>query len=198
MSCCPTGSWPQLQSSYKAQGTVTSLDGIEIYSVGTPNPKCIIWNYDIFGFDSGRSRQMCDLFAAEGYFVIMPDYFRGDWMDPTAPTFTYPKMVEFVKRTTTWSGVLESDCKKVLSYAKQHGAERFGAVGTCWGSYPVVKMAAWDEVKCGVSIHPSHGMLSKVLEEDEREMLSAVKCPQLFMPTGMFSTRFNPQRHVEF
>ena len=43
------------------------VEDLDIYFVGQ-GPKCIIWNYDIFGFDSGRgrSRQMCDLVADAG------------------------------------------------------------------------------------------------------------------------------------
>ena len=54
--------------------------GIKIYEVGS-GKKCIIYNHDIFGWtkaDSGRTRQLCDLFASNGYYVVLPDYFHGD------------------------------------------------------------------------------------------------------------------------
>ena len=38
---------------------------LEVYLVGNSS-KCVIWNYDWFGFDSGRTRQMCDFIAAHG------------------------------------------------------------------------------------------------------------------------------------
>jgi len=56
------------------------LKGIRIYEVGT-GKKCIIYNHDIFGWtkeDSGRTRQLCDLFASKGYYVVLPDYYHGD------------------------------------------------------------------------------------------------------------------------
>merc|ERR1712228_497675 len=94
------------------------------------------------------------------------------------------ELVAFVHKTTTWSG-LENDLKtKVLPFAKQNGAEVFGAVGTCWGSCPTVKMCAWDEFKAGVSMHPSHTPLFQMLGEDEKAALEAIKCPQYFMPAG--------------
>merc|ERR1712226_664551 len=63
MSCCPKAAWGELKNpDYKEKGTVEKVGDLDIYSVGQ-GPKCIIWNYDIFGFDSGRSRQMCDLVA---------------------------------------------------------------------------------------------------------------------------------------
>ena len=38
---------------------------LDVYLVGNSS-KCVIWNYDWFGFDSGRTRQMCDFIAAHG------------------------------------------------------------------------------------------------------------------------------------
>jgi len=184
MSCCPSGSWPELKLDYKAQGVVEDLgDGLNVYSVGKGKSKCIIWNYDIFGFDAGRTRQLCDLFASEGYFVVLPDWYRGDWKNPfgTPPE----ELVAFVSKVTNWTGYLEPDLKnKVLPFAKKNGAEVFGSIGTCWGSYPVVRMSAMDEFKCGVSMHPSHTPLIPMLKEDESEILKAIKCPQMFMPAG--------------
>lgn len=81
MSCCPPNSWPELATDYKSVGNVTKVGDLEIYYVGK-GPKCIIWNYDIFGFDSGRTRQLCDLFAKEGFLVVMPDFYRGVMCDP--------------------------------------------------------------------------------------------------------------------
>ena len=38
---------------------------LPIYVVGSGS-KAIIWNYDIFGFDSGRTKQLCDIVADAG------------------------------------------------------------------------------------------------------------------------------------
>ena len=68
MSCCPKGSWSELQpdASYVNQGVVDKIGAdLDVYRVGS-GPKCIIWNYDIFGFNSGRTRQVADNLAKEG------------------------------------------------------------------------------------------------------------------------------------
>ena len=44
----------------KFQGVVEKVEDLDLYVVGTGN-KCIIWNYDIFGFDSGRTRYLTSL-----------------------------------------------------------------------------------------------------------------------------------------
>ena len=43
---------------------------LEVYLVGNSS-KCVIWNYDWFGFDSGRTRQMCDFIAAHGNIITL-------------------------------------------------------------------------------------------------------------------------------
>lgn len=80
MSCCPKSGWPELKSDqeYKDRGQVDAkVNGsdLDIYRVGS-GEKCVLWCYDIFGFNSGRSRQLADLLSEQGYLVIMPDYYR--------------------------------------------------------------------------------------------------------------------------
>ena len=60
------------------QGKVETVANLDIYTVGTGG-KCIIWNYDIFGFATGgRTKQLADLLAEEGFLVIMPDFYRWE------------------------------------------------------------------------------------------------------------------------
>lgn len=42
----------------------------------------IIVMYDIFGFDSGRNKIVCDWYEKQGFSVYLPDFFRGDSFDP--------------------------------------------------------------------------------------------------------------------
>jgi len=92
MAFCPEGALGKLGTEgYVNKGVVEKVEDLDLYVVGTGN-KCIIWNYDIFGFDSGRTRQTADLFAEAGYLVIIPDFYRGTWKDPTSPD-----VVQFLK-----------------------------------------------------------------------------------------------------
>ena len=66
MACCPENGYGFLDNSaYTCKGVVEKVDDLEIYVVGSGD-KCIVWNYDIFGFDAGRTRQICDLLADRG------------------------------------------------------------------------------------------------------------------------------------
>ena len=70
MACCPPGAWGELKpdADYKNKGSVEKLDGLEIYVTGKKeSAKCVIWNYDIFGFNGGRTRQLCDILGEQGW-----------------------------------------------------------------------------------------------------------------------------------
>jgi len=183
-----SSSLPALDNkNYVEEGKVVDLGGLDVYVVGN-GTKCIIWNYDIFGFDSGRSRQLCDIFASEGFTVIMPDYYRGTFQDPAKPG-----TVEFLKKETNWSKLQEDWEEKIHPYAvESKGAETFGAIGTCWGSYMTIRLSTYPEVKAGVSMHPSHSPIMTLLGEDEEEILNNVLSPQMLMPSKTDSPNVMP------
>ena len=68
MSCCPSGSWGALietsSEQYTPKGSITTCGDLDIYHVGeATDGKCILWNYDIFGLNGGRTRMLCDIMA---------------------------------------------------------------------------------------------------------------------------------------
>ena len=137
MACCPEGALGQLGTEvYKCkvskvqtkyicvcserirdllQGRVEKVDDLELYFVGAGS-KCLIWNYDIFGFDSGRTRQTADLFAEAGYLVIIPDFYRGSYREPTAPD-----VVQWLKEVTNWSKLKQTFEDIVMPFARSKG-----------------------------------------------------------------------------
>ena len=69
----------------------------------------------------------------------------------------------------------EKDWDAVLPYAEEHGCKTFGAIGTCWGSYMVVRMAAHPKMLAGVSMHPSHSPIMEQLGESEDDILGEIQ-----------------------
>ena len=109
----------------------------------------------------------------------MPDFYRGTWKDPSEPD-----VVQYIKDQTNWAKLQQDLEKIVLPFAKSKGATSLGALGTCWGSYMVVRECAYDQFKAGVSWHPSHSPIMGLLGEDEKQLITKIGCPQLFMPAG--------------
>ena len=72
----PFGAIGPLNTTYVSKGVVSALGDLPIYTIGS-GKQAIIYVYDIYGFDGGRTRMLCDWLASKGYFVILPDFFRG-------------------------------------------------------------------------------------------------------------------------
>jgi hypothetical protein len=47
--------------------------------------------------------------------------------------------------------------------------------GTCWGSYMVLRLSSCPSVSAGVSMHPSHSGIIKILGEDEEKILNEIQ-----------------------
>jgi len=70
-SCCPPSAWGELKnSSYVPKGEIDKAGDLRVYRVGQSH-KCIIWNYDVFGFDGGRTKQMADFLADHGKWDLI-------------------------------------------------------------------------------------------------------------------------------
>ena len=69
---------------------------------------------------------MCDFLSHHDYTVILPDYFRGTFMDPA--TADPEEIFAFVKLNSDWNGRLRDDVTLVKEYALALGCERIGNI----------------------------------------------------------------------
>ena len=75
MSCCPPNAEPYLAADYTTEGEIVTLPGgLRIYSTGKVSDlsRAVIILPDVFGWNSGRTRNIADLFASHGYLAVVP------------------------------------------------------------------------------------------------------------------------------
>lgn len=73
--CCPPNAEKYLAPDYKFVGKTHALaDGVEFYETGNPavTKKAVILIPDIFGWNGGRTRNIADWLAEEGYYTVVP------------------------------------------------------------------------------------------------------------------------------
>jgi len=172
------------------EGDIGGGEPMDIYRVGNGS-RCIVWNYDIFGFNGGRTREIADLIASKGFTVLIPDYYRGE----AAKKHKLDRHLGlFVRKHSHW-GKLKKDWENVvLPYAEDHGCTTIGAIGTCWGSYMVVRMSSHPLISAGVSMYPSHSTVIKVMKENEKDILAQIQdgSKQLFLPSAQDHKNVRP------
>lgn len=94
---------------------------------------------------------IADQFAANGYFVVMPDLFRGDPCPLNRPaTFDFMawRAKHGIEQVTPAVVAAIKEMKKL-------GVKKIGAVGYCFGAKYVVRHLKPGEIDAGYLAHPS-------------------------------------------
>ena len=90
-----------------------------------------------------------------------------------------------MQKHSIWDNIKVDIEDHVLPFVAENGITKLGSVGTCWGSYVVMRCSARPEFMVGASMHPTHtAICNRFLDpaESEAQLLLDVKCPQLIMP----------------
>ncbi|CAN6346939.1 unnamed protein product [Urochloa humidicola] len=161
--CCDNP--PTLNPSCGEGKVVDSFGGLKAYLAGSDESKAaVILISDIFGFESPNLRKIADKVALSGYFVVVPDFLRGD---PYTPDNAEKPLPVWIESHSPKKGFEEA--KPVIAALKEKGMSSVGAAGYCWGGIVVVDLAKGPEIQAAVVLHPGPG----VTVDDIKE----VKCP---------------------
>eukprot|EP00760_Papus_ankaliazontas_P033025 PhM_4_TR6142/c0_g1_i1/m.1657 len=169
-TCCPTNVGPVIGSTYEPKGTTVKLQsGVEAYLVGS-GPKAIFAVYDIFGMHP-VTKQSCDIIAAAGYTVIMPDFFQGKpWpLEPWPPAEGFGGLTAWIGEVANY-GTLKPIFVETVEYLKAHGATAIAGLGFCWGAKPMFAAHAEGLIGPVASPHPSF------LDVSDAEVSTAPVC----------------------
>ena len=127
----PSKAFPALSEQWSGQEEIDTLGDLTVFRliIGFPmylmscfviqrygpglNDNWILWAHDIYGVDSGRTKELCAKMNTElGVTCILPDFFRGqEWPDPVP----------------VWETGLREDWEfKINPYLIERGARRVG------------------------------------------------------------------------
>ena len=147
-------------SNYVAKGKESQLGDLPIYTVGTATKNAVIFVHDGYGWNGSRNREVADRIACNGYYVILPDFYRGNYtgkknadgsnaMDLNNYTFDMAN-----KDLTTL----------VYPYLETLGFTKWSLVGACWGSYINWKASTNAKVIAAASFHPALSLTKLLLQ----------------------------------
>jgi len=157
---------PPSLSSTSGVGSVQELGGLKTYVTGPQDSNlAILLISDVFGYEAPKLRILADKVSADGFLVVVPDFFYGD---PYPIDLDNPKLDREAWRKAHGKDKGCEDAKTVISALRSKGVTSVGAAGFCWGGVVVVKLASSDCIQAGVMLHPGR------ITEDE---INEVKCP---------------------
>ncbi|CAJ1385500.1 unnamed protein product [Effrenium voratum] len=182
--CCTSRAHPPLYPpEYEDKGREIELNGIPVYEVAgrAGSQSAVLVLSDVFGWRSGRTRQLCDQLSAEtGHQVLLPNLFYQDGSDHTRPLGGWGKGWWIAKRilyydfspradgATFWPTLLYPIFWAKTTYVKslvedllsQVGGKKVGVLGFCFGGWIALHLAAEEarNVQGIVVMHPSMNM----------------------------------------
>ncbi|XP_059311903.1 endo-1,3;1,4-beta-D-glucanase-like [Lycium ferocissimum] len=131
-------------------GHVQQLGGFNSYISGSADsPRAVLLVSDVFGYEAPKLRKLADKVAAAGFYVVVPDFLRGD---PHVANDERPLEV-WIKDHGPDQGF--EDAKPVIEAIKSKGITKIGAAGFCWGAKVVVELAKYAYIQAAVLLHPS-------------------------------------------
>lgn len=210
-SCCPADAEPLREmKDYKPKHEMTKIQSLNCY-VAMPSAAAtqgVIMFTDMFGVNTGRHKQFCDMLAGNGYLAVCPDFIgeRPYMSSLSTPSFgmNYCCAVEFLfkffsgnfgrkTKSFAWETYMKQKVMgELVPWMKMKGVSSFAAVGFCWGTYGAMKCAAYPEFKCCAGFHPSTEGFCKNTGEDDLEVCRSIKCPQLMIATKSESEKWRP------
>jgi dienelactone hydrolase len=196
-------------ADYEPKGDMVVMGDIECY-VAWPSQAtkhAVIVFQDVFGINTGRHKQFCDMLADKGYGAVAPDFTGKDPIVSNPPKYgiTFGCFAGFAcamccgrygrrNKELSWDnsmGHLVLDC--VVPWMKQKGATKLATVGFCWGSYGAMYCGKVPEIFCcNASFHPSTESFCKSTQEDDLSVCRNAKVPQLVVATSMESDKWKP------
>jgi dienelactone hydrolase len=123
--------------------------------------KAVVMVADVFGYQKPLLRKFADKIADEGFVAIIPDYFRGDYID--APQYKEDRNSWFGKHP--FEPVIEETLTVIQGLKKEKGITSVGMAGFCYGGKIGSVVATKGTADAVVIMHPA-----KVVVDDIKKV----------------------------
>mmetsp|Transcript_4607 Transcript_4607/g.12943 ORF Transcript_4607/g.12943 Transcript_4607/m.12943 type:complete len:234 (+) Transcript_4607:321-1022(+) len=147
--------------------------------------------HDVFGPDSGRTKQICDEWAAKGYLVAMPVLWKDNLpesYDEGPMILKLFKLIPMISwlRKNRWKRIGPLLTDHAIPWMVEQGATVIALACFCFGFYPMVYLLAENKqgvLAGGVGLHPSLQVFS-AMHESSKPLLDKIDKPLMMLSSG--------------
>ncbi|KAF2730875.1 esterase/lipase [Polyplosphaeria fusca] len=151
--CCVVG----VKHEGTAKGEIKKISDFRTYFMYPENKStqnAILILTDIMGIDSINVQLIADQFAANGYFVVIPDLFDGNVV-PLNPPADFDIM-KWISTELPNRDVVDRKIEDTIKEMRGSlGVNKIGGVGYCFGGKYVCRHLKAGKLDAGFTAHPS-------------------------------------------
>jgi dienelactone hydrolase len=150
------------------------------YPQSKSTEKAILIFTDVLGHKFNNVQLIADQFAANGYFVAVPDLFNGDPVPlDRSPDFD---LMKWLTGSHTFKEV-DPICDAVIKDLRStYGVKKLGGVGYCFGAKYVARFLKKGNLDAGYMAHPSFVDEAELKAIEGTLSISAAETDQIFPP----------------
>ncbi|KUL83097.1 hypothetical protein ZTR_11172 [Talaromyces verruculosus] len=152
-SCCYKG----VKHEGQPVGSISTVKDFEVYTSYPENKStdyAVLFLTDVIGHKFNNAQLIADQFAANGFFVFMPDLFHGDPVQLNrGPDFDFAKWLP-AHGAATVDPIVEAS---ITELREKYKVKKIAAVGYCFGAKYVVRHLhpKQNKIDVGYAAHPS-------------------------------------------
>lgn len=156
--CCTIG----VKHEGEAKGQLKNIGNISTYFAYPEDKKtdnAVLILPDVIGHEFINAQLIADQFAANGYFVVMPDLFEGDPIPLNRPEGF--DIMQWLQNGSKGKGHTKEHVDPIVEAVIKEmrdnlGVKRIGSVGYCFGAKYVARFLAKGKgIDVGAFAHPS-------------------------------------------
>ncbi|KAF3041199.1 hypothetical protein E8E11_005088 [Didymella keratinophila] len=159
--------------------TFGDIRAYEIYPEDRSTQNAVLIMTDVLGFEFTNVQLIADQFAANGYYTIIPDVFRGNEIPfPMPSDFDFPSWKETKMPR-------EADVDPIYAAIIKHlrgelGVKRLGGVGYCFGGKYVCRWLKPGGLEAAFTAHPSFVTVEELKGIQGPLSIAAAETDQIF------------------
>jgi dienelactone hydrolase len=157
-----------------------SVETYIAYPQSKSTDKAVLILTDVIGHKFNNAQLIADQFAANGYFVAMPDLFNGDPIP-----LNRPADFDIMKWLTNGHTFKEVDpiCEAVIKDLRStFGVKKLGGVGYCFGAKYVARFLKKGSLDAGYMAHPSFVDEAELKAIEGPLSIAAAETDEIFPP----------------
>jgi dienelactone hydrolase len=178
-----------LDMNYKPVGHIQKLpDGLEFYAIGnTESHRGVLLISDLFGWNTGRTRNLADFLAENGMYVVVPKLLVPTSSGSRSASSTEEEEERDYMKTFAYDSQLKPKIHSAVHHMHSVGVDKVSILSYSWGGWVTAHVLGDPDLAnyftCAAIAHPNITLEERIFGGNTAELFTQIQRPLLLIPT---------------